>query len=73
MISEQLKMYRKSAGLTQQALAKQLHTGQSTVAQWESGERTPPVKRLLDIAGALGVAPSALLDDQAGKREEATE
>ena len=55
MISEQLKMYRKSAGMTQQALAKQLNTGQSTVAQWENGERTPPVKRLLEIAKVLGL------------------
>lgn len=55
-------MYRKSAGMTQQTLADRLHTGQSTVAQWENGDRTPPVKRLLDIAAVLGVAPSALLD-----------
>ena len=71
VVSESLKSYRKAAGLTQQALAERLHTGQSTIAQWENGDRTPPVKRLLDIAEALGIAPSALLDAQAEK--EATE
>lgn len=62
MVAERLKSYRKAVGLTQQDLAKKLHTGQSTVSQWENGERTPPVKRLLDIARVLEVAPSELLD-----------
>lgn len=70
MFSERLKAYRKAAGLTQQALAEQLHAGQSTVAQWENGARTPQVKRLLDIAGVLGVTPSALLDNQTKEAEE---
>lgn len=69
MVSDRLKEYRKAAGLTQQALAERLHAGQSTVAQWETGVRTPPVKRLLDIAAVLGVAPSAMLDAGAEENE----
>lgn len=62
MIGENIRSYRKAAGLTQNALANRLNTGQSTVAQWEGGERTPPIKRLLDIARVLGVAPADLLE-----------
>lgn len=62
MIGQNIRIHRKAAGLTQEALAKQLNTGQSTIAQWETGERTPPVKRLLDIARALKVSPAVLLE-----------
>lgn len=70
MVSENLKSYRKAAGLTQQGLAEKLHTGQSTVAQWENGERTPPVKRLISIATALGCTPAELLEIKDSKGEE---
>ncbi|WP_305117487.1 helix-turn-helix domain-containing protein [Acutalibacter muris] len=70
MLSTNLKFYRKNAGLTQLELAEKLHAGQSTVAQWENGERTPPIKRLIDIAGALGCTPAELIEVKTSESKE---
>lgn len=69
MVAETVRAHRKAAGLTQKELAEKLQTGQSTVAQWENGVRTPPIKRLFDIAEVLGVAPAVLLGNQAQDRK----
>lgn len=45
---------RASAGLTQEQLAREIGTSQSTVARWESGAQIPSVRSLLKIADASG-------------------
>jgi transcriptional regulator with XRE-family HTH domain len=52
---------RKSAGLTQHALALRLKKPQSFVAKYEGGERRLDVVEFIVIARALGVDPLKLM------------
>jgi transcriptional regulator with XRE-family HTH domain len=52
---------RKSAGLTQQEVAKRLKRHQSFVAKYEGGERRIDVVEFLTISRALGADPVRLL------------
>jgi transcriptional regulator with XRE-family HTH domain len=55
-----LRAARKSAGLTQQALADKLRKPQSFVAKYENGERRVDVVELVALARALKVDPVGL-------------
>lgn len=48
-----IRTYRQQAGLTQRALAARLEVSESIVQKWEREDRSPPVKRLKQIAKAL--------------------
>lgn len=63
MLGRQLKKYRFENGMTQADLAKRLAVSQNTVSQYEAGKRTPPVKRIAEIAETLGVPVSDILSD----------
>lgn len=52
---------RKTAGLSQAALAMQLRCQQSLIARIESGERRIDVVELIVLARALGTDPGAIL------------
>lgn len=52
---------RKTAGLSQMALAERLHCHQSLVARIESGERRIDVIELIVLARAIGASPEDLL------------
>lgn len=59
---------RKSAGLTQMALAARLNRPQSFVAKYEGGERRLDVVEFIAIAEALGADPIKLLRELMGPR-----
>ena len=52
---------RKSAGLSQQELARRLKRSQSFIAKLEVGERRVDVVEFIEIARALGKDPTELL------------
>lgn len=54
---------RKHAGLTQQDVARALHTPQSFVSKYESGERRLDIIELRDIARVQGVKVSDLMSE----------
>ncbi len=54
---------RKTAGLTQAAVAKSLGRHQSFVATVESGQRRIDVVELLDLAKAIGFDPHAAINE----------
>ena len=54
---------RTDHGLTQAELAKRLDKPQSYVAKYEGGERRLSVIEFIDIAVALQIRPSDLLDE----------
>ena len=59
--AESLKSLRSARGLSQQQLATKLFVDRSTIARWESGERTPDISILPRIAKCLGVDSATLL------------
>ena len=54
---------RKTAGLTQQALADQLGKPQSFVAKYENGERRLDVVEFVEIADALDADTVAIIGE----------
>lgn len=47
MLSQKIKKYRLDNGLTQEELAKALHSSQNTISNYENGIRTPTVKKVM--------------------------
>lgn len=54
-IGKQIKIFRKSAGLTQEQLAKKTAISLSAIGKYEIGERTPKYETLMEIAKALEI------------------
>lgn len=59
-LAEAVVEARKTAGLTQQALADRAGLSRSAIARLESGEASISSDRLWDLAVALGERPSTL-------------
>lgn len=53
---------RDNAGLKQAQVAGRLNRPQSFVSKYENGERQLDVIEFIDVCKALGVSPSALID-----------
>ncbi|HJA25849.1 MAG TPA: helix-turn-helix transcriptional regulator [Candidatus Fournierella merdigallinarum] len=69
MLSENIKVFRKSKGLSQQELAVRLHVVRQTVSKWEQGLSVPDSDLLLALSAALEVPVSTLLGETAAGRE----
>lgn len=61
-LREALAAARAKAGLTQVEVAAKLKRPQSFVSKYESGERNLDVVEFVAICRALGVQPSAVLE-----------
>lgn len=61
MLSENLNILRKQKGLSQDALAAQLHVVRQTVSKWEKGISVPDADMLIRLAEILEVPVSKLL------------
>lgn len=61
MLIGMLVATRKSAGLSQGALADRLHRHQQFVSRYETGERRLDVVEFIDIARALALEPATLI------------
>ena len=57
-LSERLKEYRKTAGLSQKELAERLGKAQTVISSWEIGTGEPNASQLPAVAKALGVTLS---------------
>lgn len=60
-ISENIKKYRKNAGITQRELAEKCHCATGTIQQYELGKRQPRLEQLQKISDALEVSLSDLI------------
>ena len=60
-LGQRIRRLRKSAGLSQDALARAAGIGRVTLVRLEKGEQTPRYKTLGEVAKALGVGVSDLL------------
>lgn len=60
MIGEQIAIFRKQKGLTQEQLGDLLGVSNRTVSKWEAGASLPGADLIPDIAGALGVSLDVL-------------
>lgn len=62
-IGLKIKKIRKEKNLTQSQLAKLIDKSVITIRKWESGERTPNIETIKEIAKALEV-PTFMLTDE---------
>lgn len=58
---ERLKELREEKKLTSPQLAKILHVNHSTILRWESGEISPSIEHLYNIAEFFGVSADYLI------------
>ena len=61
-IGDNIRTARESADMTQTELAQAVKTTQAMISRYEWGEQEPTISRLIDIAKALKVKPSALIE-----------
>lgn len=62
-IGRRIRLLRKSAGLTQEALAHDAGVAMRYLSGIERGEENPSLSVLVKIAAALCVEPKALFED----------
>lgn len=62
-IGDNIRRYRENIGITQTELAKRIGKTRSVVSQYESGKIRPRMGTVEDLASALGVRKSDLVDD----------
>ncbi|MCM1102969.1 MAG: helix-turn-helix domain-containing protein [Clostridium sp.] len=63
MLSENIKMIRKSKGLSQEELAVKLNVVRQTISKWEKGLSVPDSDLLLSLSEALETPVSTLLGE----------
>lgn len=70
MLSNNLQLYRKAKGLSQDELAIQLNVVRQTVSKWEKGLSVPDAQMLICIADALDTSVNALLGESTAPAEQ---
>ncbi len=60
-VGKNIQILRKASGLTQEALASQLHVTRQAVSSWETGKTEPDLETLQTIATALHAELSELI------------
>lgn len=60
-ISNQLKKYRKSYGLSQEKLAEVIHVSRQTISNWETGKSYPDLQSLLLLSDQFNISLDELI------------
>ena len=68
-MGERLKIYRKRCKMSQKELADLVKVSAATICNYENNKTAPDVKRLGDIAIALGITMNMLMHGCEPKRE----
>ena len=69
MLNENIKVIRKSKGLSQQELAVKLNVVRQTVSKWEQGLSVPDSDMLISLSEALETPVSTLLGETVTESE----
>lgn len=56
-----LKLYRKRNGFTQEQIAEKIGVTRQTVAKWERGEAVPDIENIVALADVYGVTIDSLV------------
>lgn len=62
MIGDKIKFFRNKAGITQQQLAEKAKIDRSMISKLENNNAKPSLDTLCEIATALGIDITKLLD-----------
>ncbi len=69
MLNENIKIIRKSKGLSQEELAVKLNVVRQTISKWENGLSVPDADMLISISEVLETPVSALLGETVTRPE----
>lgn len=61
-VGARIRLYRKTSGLSSQALAGKVGKSKASISKYETGKTVLDIETLFSIAAALGVAPARLFD-----------
>ena len=61
LIGEKIREYRLKKGMTQDALAAELHVSSQAVSKWETGQTMPDISLLLPLSRVLKIGVNELL------------
>ncbi len=67
-IGEKIREMRQKNGLTQDALAAELHISSQAVSKWENGQTMPDISLLVPLSKVLKISVNDLLGG--GRRRE---
>ena len=65
-----IKAAREAAGISQTELAERIGTTRQQIGKYETGEQDMTLKRLVQIAAALGIEPDTLITEDTQDENE---
>jgi len=64
MFCEKLVQLRRAKGLSQEALAEELHVSRQAISKWENGTTLPDTQKVIQLSRLFGVSIDYLLLDE---------
>ena len=69
LIGSRIRLYRQAKNISLSELSERIHKSKSTLSKYENGEISMDVETLFDVANALGIAPTQLVNVSEDKKE----
>ena len=70
-LEEQIKHYRKQAGLSQEKMAEKIGVSRQAITKWENGTGTPDIANLMAIADLFQISVDELLSNEKSEKKQA--
>ena len=70
-LEEQIKHYRKQAGLSQEKMAEIIGVSRQAITKWENGTGTPDIVNLMAIADLFQISVDELLSNEKSEKQQA--
>ena len=67
---EQIKHYRKQAGLSQEKMAEKIGVSRQAITKWENGTGTPDIVNLMAIADLFQISVDELLSNEKSEKKQ---
>ena len=69
-LEEQIKHYRKQAGLSQEKMADKIGVSRQAITKWENGTGTPDIANLMAIADLFQISVDELLSNEKTEKKQ---
>lgn len=69
-LEEQIKHYRKQAGLSQEKMAEKIGVSRQAITKWENGTGTPDIANLMAIADFFQISVDELLSNEKSEKKQ---
>ena len=70
-LEEQIKHYRKQAGLSQEKMAEKIGVSRQAITKWENGTGTPDIANLMALADLFQISLDELLSNEKSEKKQA--